>query len=286
MDSPFSRRLTSMPRALLRGALDLYRLLPKRPMMTVEGLSLRHPIPRSGVLHLGANDGGEAESYARCGFQRVVWVEGFPEFYALLVERLRAYPNQTAYNVLISDVENEELSFQIADNRVSSTTFGVGSRFHEDFPGIQFDQRRVLRARRLDRFFEEEGVDLADFSIVVIDLEGAELKALRSIGEALGKVPYVMIEVSVTENFIGGPLLHDIDAYMVEQGFRRVELKLGSSSGDALYQRRAPGVLDRLSMAASAAYLEHLHYPLYRDGVVKALKRLAGLPSDQAPAAH
>jgi FkbM family methyltransferase len=267
--------LSSIPRTFVRQILQQYRRLPKEGPMTVESVLPYHPIGRGTVLHLGANDGTEAEAYARCGFKRVIWIEGFPRFYERLVKHLSAYPNQDAYNVLVSDVEGEELAFRIAENGVSSTVFQAGQRFGEDFPGVRFVEQTKLKARRLDRFFAERGVDLSDVSIAVVDLEGSELKALRSLGDLIERIPYAIVEVSVTENFVSGPALRDIDDYMTSRGFRRVQIKLGSSSGDALYERHPASVLDQAKMRASAAIYANLFYGFYRNVVVKSIKRFA-----------
>jgi FkbM family methyltransferase len=267
--------LTSLPRAIVRQLLDQYRRLPKQGPMTVESVLPHHPIGRGTVLHLGANEGTEAEAYARCGFKRVIWVEGFPTFYERLVKHLSAYPNQDAYNVLVSDVDGEELAFRIADNGVSSTVFEVGEKFDEDFPGIRFVEQAKLKARRLDRFLAEHGIDLSDVSIAVVDLEGSELKALRSLGDLIERIPYAIVEVSVTENFVSGPSLRNVDDFMLSRGFRRVQIKMGSSSGDALYERHPPSLVDQASMRVSAAIYTKLFYGLYRNGVVKSIKRFA-----------
>jgi FkbM family methyltransferase len=243
--------------------------------MTVESVLPDHPIGRGTVLHLGANEGTEAEAYARCGFRRVIWIEGFPQFYERLLSHLSAYPNQDAYNVLVSDVDGEELAFRIADNGVSSTVFEVGQKFDEDFPGIRFVEKAKLRARRLDRFLAERGIDLSDVSIAVVDLEGSELKALRSLGDLIDRIPYAIVEVSVAENFVAGPSLRDIDDYMISRGFRRVEIKLGSSSGDALYERHPASLVDLAKMRVSAAAYKNVFYGVYRNIVVKSIKRFA-----------
>jgi FkbM family methyltransferase len=249
--------------------------MPKDGPMTVESVLPDHPIGRATVLHLGANEGTEAESYARCGFKRVIWIEGFPTFYERLVKHLSAYPNQEAYNVLVSDVDGEELAFRIADNGVSSTVFDVGEKFVEDFPGIRFVEQTKLKARRLDRFLLERGLELDDVSIAVVDLEGSELKALRSLGDMIERIPYAIVEVSVTENFVSGPSLRNIDDYMISRGFRRVRIKMGSSSGDALYERHPASLVDQAKMRVSALLFARLFYGLYRNVVVKNLKRFA-----------
>lgn len=213
--------------------------------------------------------------YDRSGFERVVWVEGFPAFYRALLNRIDRYPRQSAHNVLISDIEGEELAFRVADNYVSSTVFVCSDTFSEDFPNIAFVDTNRITAKRLDSYFSSNGVDLSNIRNLVVDLEGSELKALKSLGRYLDQFECALIEVSATENYIRGPRFADIDRFMLSKGFRRVEARMGSSSGDAFYVRSIASPLHRLSMHASSFYYSEVFYRLYRHNIVKRVKRLA-----------
>jgi FkbM family methyltransferase len=266
----------NLAQALIRRALSVYRRRPKVPGLSIAELCTRYALPRGGILHLGANDGIEAESYHRCGFERVLWVEGFPTFYQALVERIAAYPGQSAHNVLISDVDGEELEFRIAENGVSSTVFASSETYQEDFPQVNFLATNRLHAQRLDTFIASNSVELSHVRVLVVDLEGSELKALLSLGRYLDQIDFALIEVSLTENFVRGPMLSEIDAFMLSKGFVRTEARMGSSSGDAFYVRRVASSLERLSMRASCYFHSQAFYRLYRHNFVKGVKRFVG----------
>ena len=220
--------------------------------------------------------------YNRCGFQRVVWVEGFDGFYRALLEHLAQYPRQCAHKVLISDVDGEEVAFRVAGNRVSSTVFTPTETFSEDFPNVPFVGISHLRAQRLDTYIAANGVDLSDIRNLVVDLEGSELKALVSMGGYLDQFDFALIEVAVTQNFVSGPRLAEVDRFMLSKGFFRAETRIGSSSGDAFYVRKTVSPLARLSMRASCYYHCEIFYRLYRHKFIKRVKRLAGETVPQA----
>ncbi len=274
--------MRNIARLVARSALTAYRRRPKKPALNLGELVTRYDIPRGGVLHLGANDGNEAEMYDRCGFEKVVWVEGFDGFYRALREHLARYPRQSAHKVLISDVDGEELAFRVASNRVSSTVFTPTETFSEDFPNVPFVEISRLRAQRLDTYIAANGVDLADIRNLVVDLEGSELKALVSLGHYLDHFDFALIEVSVTQNYVSGPRLAEMDRFMLSKGFLRVETRMGSSSGDAFYVRQTASPLQRLSMRASCYYYCEVFYGLYRHKFIKRVKRLAGETVPQA----
>ena len=52
------------------------------------------------VIHVGANEGQERESYARHGL-RVVWIEPIPEVYERLASNIAPFPNTPKWKRLI-----------------------------------------------------------------------------------------------------------------------------------------------------------------------------------------
>src|SRR5215471_3305957 len=68
-----------------------------------------------GVIHVGANEGQERDSYAQLGL-RVVWIEPIPEVFAALKARLNGYPTQSAFEYLVTDRDDSEHQLHIANN--------------------------------------------------------------------------------------------------------------------------------------------------------------------------
>ena len=259
--------------SILKKTVEVLRLVRRERSFSIKQHCEKYNIEPRGILHLGANDGGEAELYQRCGFRQVAWVEGYEPFFDRLRRHVEAFPGQKAYRVLISDKDGEEVHFRVADNGVSSTALTPAERFHDEFPSIVFVDDVPLTARRLDRYFSENHVDLSAFNFLIVDLEGSELKALRSLGDSLRGFEWAGIEIRVGEDFVSGPTLSDIDAHMMANGFKRIETVMGSSSGDALYHRQIVTPLDKFQMVVSSAWLEYGYYRLYRNMVVKTVKR-------------
>jgi hypothetical protein len=83
-------------------------------------------------------------------------------------------------------------------------------------------------------------------SLLVLDVEGAELLALRGLGDDLSRFRWLLVEVSFTKNFDRGPLFEEIDAYVRSQGFTRRRTWIGEVSGDALYERAPSSTAETL----------------------------------------
>ncbi len=250
--------MPSFKHRLIEGLANLVRRFFS---VRLDLLMRRFSIDPRGVLHVGGNVGSEAETYHNCGFQRVVWVEGYEEFYRLLVKNIERFPEQLAFNILVSDTEGEEVKFRIANNTGSSTVFEPAADFGRNFAGIQFVETKVLRAQRLDNFFEKEGVDLSGLNLLVLDVEGSELKAMKSLGDGLGGFGWILTEVSIGPNFVGGPMLWDLDRFLASRGFYRKATAICRSSGDALYGRHS-SILAKTWARCTA----RLYGPIYRLG--------------------
>ena len=75
---------------------------------------LRHV---SGIIHVGANAGQERELYAQHDLD-VIWVEPIPEVFATLHSNLKGFPRQRAFQYLVTDKDDQEYEFHVANNSV------------------------------------------------------------------------------------------------------------------------------------------------------------------------
>ena len=253
---------------ILRLPLDAYR---RRTAFDLATLSRRFGIAVAGVLHVGANMGQEAEVYAQLGARRVIWIEGFDEYFQKLKVHLAGYPGQEAHCVLVSDRDGEEVQFRVASNTGSSTAMTPCADFARNYRGVTFDRVTSLTARRLDAYFCENAIALDGINTLVLDVEGFELKVLRSMDSLMGAFDWAVCEVSLVSNFEGGPLLKDIDEFFLTQGFRRRALKCGLTSGDGLYERIPASTGDKLMMGLSRGWATFAS----RSGLYR-LKRVIG----------
>ncbi len=195
----------------------------------------KYGINPKGVLHVGASEGQEAQTYADLGIQRVVWVEAIPNIYAKLCQNIARFPGNIALNELVGDEDEKEVTFHIANNGGQSSSmleFGTHSTTH---PDVKFLYDMPMKMRRLDTLMDAQNIGELDF--LNADLQGSELMALKGLGEKLHDFKWAYLEVNWAELYKGCPLIEDIDFYMGAYGFRRVEAKqCGNTNwGDACY---------------------------------------------------
>ncbi|NJN24997.1 MAG: FkbM family methyltransferase [Cyclobacteriaceae bacterium] len=98
------------------------------------------------------------------------------------------------------------------------------------------------------------------FDFVNLDIQGAELNALKGMGQILNNVNYIYLEVNLISIYKKCPKLHSIDLFLARKGFCRVELKLTNAFwGDAFYIRQERNTLSKYLANICQAYYWHLY---------------------------
>jgi FkbM family methyltransferase len=189
----------------------------------------------TGVIHVGAHTGEEAEDYSTHGISNVWWIEGNPGLMRELARNTTKKYGHNCINALVTDVDHGERKFNITNiNSLSSSVLEFGT--HPSFsPEIHFIDHPILETRTIDSLVEEYGIK--DCNMLNMDLQGAEMMALQGATKLLPSIDYVYTEVNTAEVYIGCAKLHEIDAFLSD--FDRVETEMQVNGwGDALLIRR------------------------------------------------
>jgi FkbM family methyltransferase len=185
----------------------------------------KYNISAKGVIHIGASSGQEVDAYYSNGIERSIWIEALPDVYKDLVKRISKYPNAKAFNSCISDKDGEIVSFNVANNEGQSSSllpFGTHSKEH---PTVKFTHAIEMVTRKIDTLFHGAKIKPEDYTFLNIDLQGAELMALKGMGKYLETIEYAYIEINKAELYKGCPLVEEIDEYLLPYGLKRVETK-------------------------------------------------------------
>jgi len=231
----------------------------------------KHNLRINGVLHLGAHQAEEASAYQEVGVPKVIWIEGNPELIPTLETELKKYTNQFVYNVLVSDIDNQKVNFNITNNLQSSSILELGT--HKDHnPNVKVDHIFLLATHRLDTFFANNNVDISDCNFLNIDLQGAELLAMKGLGNHLQHFDYIYTEINIGKVYKNCPVLFDLDTYLHRYGFVRVETYLTPWQwGDAFYIKQNSTFLQKKWNLFYALCLQYL-YPFKNNILVKPYK--------------
>lgn len=92
----------------------------------------------------------------------------------------------------------------------------------------------------VDTLFKRLGLAPESYEFLTMDLQGAELMALRGAESYLRSAKWVWTEISTEELYHGCVLFKDLTAHLEKMGFRLLEYGLWNDTvgwGDALYAR-------------------------------------------------
>jgi FkbM family methyltransferase len=195
----------------------------------------KYNIAPKGVLHVGSSKGQETEHYVKLGVKDVVYIEALPSVFKDLVQHVKKFPGKfTCINACISEIDCGEVIFNVANNEGQSSSmleFGTHAKQH---PSVKFNDRLKLETIRLDTLHSKYNIQQThDF--LAVDLQGADLFAIKSLGIMLNNFKWVYVEVNKDHVYMDCPLVGEVDEYLAHFGFKGVEEKWIGNWGDKAY---------------------------------------------------
>lgn len=194
----------------------------------------KYDIKVTSVIHVGAHNAQELQSYKDCGAEKIFWVEANDSIAQSLKNKLDASIN-TVIEAVVSDSDGEEVDFNIANNTQSSSILDLG--IHKSlFPDVSYIKKQTKKTKTLDSIFSNfypNGI----IDLLNLDIQGAELKALNGFSNNLHRVNSIYTEINTEEVYKGCGLLDEVDEFLSNFGFERMETQmyLNHPWGDAFY---------------------------------------------------
>lgn len=204
--------------------------------MLISDQVLKRLLPRKRahleVLHVGAHIAEESGLYRSLGLGRVTWVEANPEL-AKKIPTLDIGQNDRVYCGAAWSESGVSKVFNITDNLQSSSLLNL-SKHKFYYPDIQVSEELAVKTVRLD-----ELIPKTDYFMMNLDIQGAELEALRGCGHHMENVKIIYTEVNREHLYENCPLVQEIDEWLKPDGFKRIVTAWTTDGwGDAIYVRR------------------------------------------------
>jgi FkbM family methyltransferase len=198
----------------------------------------KHLIQRRGVIHVGANTGEERNWYKEQGFKQVLWFEPNISIFRELQENIKGYENNVAFNIGIHDtLKNAKL--HISNNAGQSSSILELGTHKQHHPSVHYIEDQEIKLMRMDNFLFLSGRDIKDFNFLNVDVQGVELNVIKSFGNMLGGLDYIYAEVNEEEVYKGCALITEIDYYVAQYKFERVDTCMTKNKwGDAFYVKK------------------------------------------------
>jgi FkbM family methyltransferase len=198
--------------------------------MLIENVFKKHNIQPHGIVHIGAHECEEYEIYkndAKC--DNIIWIEANPEV-------CHRVSNHRVYQYLISDTTGDEVDFIITNNNQSSSFLELKEHLIEH-PNVIEQKRIKLKTITFDDFCTRENINRSLYDFLTMDIQGAELHALK--GMNLDNFKYIYLEVNTKELYKGCGLLHDIIDLLAKNNFHMADINMTQHGwGDALFIKK------------------------------------------------
>lgn len=194
-------------------------------------LAQNYNIKPRNILHIGAHLAEESPSYDKYFNAPILWIEAQPQLCSELVKRLNSKTN-TVIEACVSDKDGEDVMFNVSSNSQSSSMLSFGTH-SVSYPDVIVSERITLKTKKLETILH--GRKIPDF--INLDIQGVELRAIKSLGNLINHVDAIYTEVNKCEVYEKCDLIGEVDSFLIQKGFRRVATRwqLNAGWGDALY---------------------------------------------------
>lgn len=204
-------------------------------LIPLKDLQTKYNINLKTVLHVGAHKAEELGSYQELGAKHVIWVEAN----RLLAANLRLLLDPKFNSIIlgvVSDKDDEKVWFNVSNNLQSSSILELGE--HSSlFPDVHYCTKEERQTTTIKSILTNLGLGFEDIGMFNLDIQGAELLALKGCGEEISKIPYIYTEINTRPVYQGCAILPELDEYLFRYGFERKETMLWENHpwGDAFY---------------------------------------------------
>ena len=203
-------------------------------LITFQELLTKYNIQVSGVFHVGAHECEELNAYLSGGVNcnNIYWIEG----QELLVNNMKKKGINNIYHGLIDEVDDQEVIFNISNNGQSSSILEFGNHLIHH-PDVRYISSYKQKTTRLDTLIEKNNIPIDKLNFLNLDIQGVELRALKSMEKYLKYFNYIYTEVNTEEVYKNCAKIEEIDEYLKKFGYIRIDSRIYKQFGwgDAFY---------------------------------------------------
>jgi len=202
-------------------------------LIGLEELVEKYNIVFKGILHVGAHECEEIELYEKyLERNKILWVDALSD----KVEMCKLKFNNILIECAIISDKKEIVNWNRSNNGQSSSILNLGlhKQFHPDVYYVVSGEREAVP---LSDFIGNYDIS---YNFINLDIQGAELQALKGMESYLNDVDYVYTEVNCDYVYEECALIQEIDEYLLKFNLHRVETSwFGDCKwGDAFYIKK------------------------------------------------
>jgi FkbM family methyltransferase len=209
----------------------------------IEACFSKYGMQNNGVIHVGAHYAQEAEFYHSIQSPYVLWIEGVSTVAEVARTRIKklGFSNQDVVTAMISNLDSKDVDFYYASNNGASSSLLRPRNHIAIHPEVKFTigTTSTYTLNEIVKKFLLEKPKFLPPTILVLDLQGAEIAALEGYSRYLEEINFIVIEISVSKIYKKAPGLNDVNKFLEKKNFKLISSKINSNFdyGDALFIR-------------------------------------------------
>lgn len=195
-----------------------------------------------GMIEVGASIGEEIPDWERFSISSQIFIEPITELFTVLDQRAKQQvhnPNVKCFNIALSDFDGE------ADFHISSGSYCSSSLL--DFSkeairyGLTYQTSAIqkVQVRKLDSMVESGEINLADYNLLFVDVQGNEFKLMKGAEKSLPSFDFIFCEVNFIPIYKGATLWAEFREYMLARDFNLLNIRTlhetSGAQGEALF---------------------------------------------------
>jgi FkbM family methyltransferase len=201
-------------------------------LINLDLLFQKYNIDFKGILHVGAHECEEIYAYEKyISRNKILWIDALQDKVELSRQK---YSDILIEQAVVSD-KYEIVKFNRSNNGQSSSILELG--LHKVFhPQVWYTESFSCETKLLKDIICKYDIP---YNFINLDIQGAELKALKGMEEYLPNIDYIYTEVNSDYVYKDCALIGELDEYLGKFGLKRVETEWCGDCkwGDAFYIR-------------------------------------------------
>ncbi len=163
------------------------------------------------IIHVGADKGQDRAEYIKLGCKEIIWCEADPRNVAYLQD---SFPEDTIISGAIWSEDLEVLNFyQFNESAQNSAVAPISPNEENSFGVIS------VKAHKIDTVLAAK--QITKRSLLVIDVQGAELEVLKGAQKVLRNTAFVVIEIALkSQGYAKTPSQESINLVLGAHGFK------------------------------------------------------------------
>ena len=199
-------------------------------LISVNELTQFWNVSPQGVIHVGAHEAEESVQYSEAKWGKVYWVEAQPDKVEFLKKKF-VNSEDLVFDAAVWSKPGIPLDLQVMTNSASTSLLNLGTH-NEAHPDITYSHSIKVTTQILEDVIPSDSI--ADY--LCLDIQGAELEALKGFGSRIKEIKWIYSEVNKDELYEGCCLVSELDDYLSGFGFSRSATRWTEFGwGDALY---------------------------------------------------